>query len=257
MAPAPRAHQPLSVLIVEDNEINRTILREMVEAEGHRVDVALDGRQGVEKAGQSRFDVILMDVSMPVMDGRAATRAIRAGKGLSRDVPIIGVTAHALPEELGAFHAAGMSEVLKKPIDRGQLVGLLARLSAGRADGTPRLFDPERLAELGAGPTSPQIRSLLGRFMAQLDDLQAGLATGALGAGLPQEAADEVRLQALHRCAGSAGTFGAEALLARLLAIETAARRGDRAPLAAAAEGLGPLLAQTRAAVQAWLDQPA
>ena len=257
VALAARPEQPLSVLIVEDNEINRTILREMVEAEGHRVDEAADGRQGVEKAGQRAYDVILMDVSMPVMDGREATRAIRSGTGASREVAIVGVTAHALPEELGAFHAAGMNEVLKKPIDRAQLIGLMTRLSVSRARGAdkaPRLFDPERLAELGAGPTSPQIRSLLARFVAQLDELQATLQAGS---DLPPDEADALRLQALHRCAGSAGTFGAEALLARLLAIESASRRGDRAPLAAAAEGLGPLLAQTRAAVQAWLDQPA
>lgn len=73
-AAAPEASAPLSVLIVEDNDINRAILREMLEACGHRVRAACDGRAGVDAAAAERFDVILMDISMPVMNGREAAR---------------------------------------------------------------------------------------------------------------------------------------------------------------------------------------
>lgn len=258
-----KARKRMQVLIVEDNEINRIILREMVEAEGHDVTEAADGHEGVLLANGRAFDVILMDVSMPVMDGRAATRAIRAGDGPSRDAPIVGVTAHALPEELAAFRAAGMSEVLKKPIDRPQLVALLGRaLHRGqrpasaadmpaRASAVP-VLDGGRLADMAGGGATARLRDLLGRFLDQLREVGQGLQAGA--GDLPQAEADQRQLQALHRCAGSAGTFGAMALHARLEAIETAATRGDRSLLADAARDLPPLLDATAKAVRAWLD---
>lgn len=266
--PARMPAQPrLQVLIVEDNEINRTILREMVEAEGHDVTEASDGREGVLLATGRAFDVILMDVSMPVMDGRAATRAIRAGDGPSRDAPIIGVTAHALPEELAAFRGAGMTEVLKKPIDRPQLIGLLGRalhqgLRDTRGASVPArtatasvLLDTARLADLadlaGDSGVTGRLYDLLARFLDQLQEVRQGLKADA--SDLPQPEADQRQLQALHRCAGAAGTFGAMALHARLEAIESAATRGERSLLATAARDLPPLLDATTEAVRGWL----
>ncbi|MFC5737109.1 hybrid sensor histidine kinase/response regulator [Sinirhodobacter huangdaonensis] len=235
---------PLSVLVVEDNEINRTLLREMIEAEGHAVTEAVNGREGVERAASTRFDLILMDVSMPVLDGRDATREIRAGAGASRDVPIIGVTAHALPEELAAFREVGMTEILKKPIDRPELVRLLAGTAqAGGATAPAPVFDPERC---GAGPLSAAtLRGLFERFVAQGDALAADLAAGAAGR-------EEV-LAAVHRCAGSAGALGALRLQMRLQALETAAKRDGAASLAAAAAAVLPVWTETRAAITDWL----
>ncbi|MBL4930040.1 PAS domain-containing hybrid sensor histidine kinase/response regulator [Fuscibacter oryzae] len=258
------AEQRLQVLIVEDNEINRTILREMVEAEGHDVTEAADGHEGVLLANGRAFDIILMDVSMPVMDGQAATRAIRAGDGPSRGTPIVGVTAHALPEELAAFRAAGMTEVLKKPIDRPQLIAMLGRTfnrdlhlrigaATDRAAMAPvPVLDTARLADLVGGGVTAPLRDLLGRFLDQLQEVRQGLV--ANGNNMPQPDADRQQLQALHRCAGAAATFGAMALHARLEAIESAATRGDRSLLAAAPHDLPPLLDTTAAAVRTWLD---
>lgn len=231
-AAAPEASAPLSVLIVEDNDINRAILREMLEACGHRVRAACDGRAGVDAAAAERFDVILMDISMPVMNGREAARAIRAGSGASCGARIVAVTAHALPEELDAFRAAGMDAVLIKPIDRDAL----RRILSGAAPAGAARFDPAHLCGADAEP-APQLRALLGRFLEQTDATMAALASG-----VPEE--EEARLQALHRCAGAAGTFGATALHARLAEIETAAKRGDPAPLRAAASDLPPLWAE-------------
>ncbi|MEI4488005.1 ATP-binding protein [Frigidibacter sp. MR17.14] len=256
-APLAETGRALSVLIVEDNEINRLILREMVEAEGHTVTEAVDGREGVRRAAATRFDLILMDVSMPVLDGRDATRAIRNGRGLSREVPVVGVTAHALPEELKAFREAGMQEVLKKPIDRPALVRLLAAHAgdapppgpaAAAAPAAPlrRLFSDDAMMVIGAGTGIDRLRPLLGRFVEQADALMESLA----GAGAAEGTAT---LQAIHRLAGSAATFGAERLHAELQAIETAAKRGDTAPLRAAGQTLPPLWAATRAEITDWL----
>jgi len=246
----------LSVLIVEDNEINRTILHDMVTRAGHRVTEACDGREGVARATESRFDVILMDISMPVMDGRAATRAIRAGNGASAAAPIIAITAHALAEEIAAFRAAGMTDVLKKPIDRGALVALLAGLAGGatRPDAATEaappdlpLFNSARLCPDPMAPVSAALRAVTARFIDQMEAMAQGLVLA------PQTDDTAERMQVLHRCAGAAGTFGADALHARLHGIETAYKAGNSQPLADAARDIPPLWQQTKAQILDWL----
>lgn len=122
-----QAARALEVLLVEDNEINRMVAREMLRAEGHHVTDAHNGQIAVAMAQQTVFDLILMDISMPVMDGRAATRAIRAGGGPSAQVPIVALTANAVAEEQQAFLSDGMNDVLTKPLSREGLVSLVAR----------------------------------------------------------------------------------------------------------------------------------
>lgn len=167
------------------------------------------------------------------------------------------MTAHALPEEIEAFRAAGMTEVLKKPIDREALRALLARLTARRtlpeapAAADPLLFDADHLGPEGPDSLGPELLRLLDSFIAQTDHTVAALADGSLGAGLDRTEADKLRLAAIHRTAGAAGTFGARAFHAQLLAIETAAKRGDTAPLEHAAAQLPALWQQTRAALMA------
>ena len=87
----------LSVLVIEDNEINRLVAREMLTDLGAKVAEATDGSAGVEAAGRDAFDLILMDISMPRLDGVEATRRIREGTGPNRVTPIVALTAHVLP----------------------------------------------------------------------------------------------------------------------------------------------------------------
>jgi PAS domain S-box-containing protein len=132
MAPAlgHAVSQPLSVLVVEDNPINRELLVELLQMRGHSTQEASDGAKGVDAAMARRHDVILMDISMPVMDGLQATRTIRAG-GVSADVPIIGVTANEDPEKRAQFIEAGMCEVLSKPINFADLERVLKSIKPG------------------------------------------------------------------------------------------------------------------------------
>jgi PAS domain S-box-containing protein len=124
---------PLHLLMIEDNEVNRAILRAFLGKLGHSVDEAQDGDEGIRLAALRRYDLILTDISMPRVSGVEATRAIRAGPGASRDVPIVAVTAHALPEELAAFRAAGIDGVLTKPIRLKTLAETIAVHRAGTA----------------------------------------------------------------------------------------------------------------------------
>jgi PAS domain S-box-containing protein len=128
--------RPLTVLVAEDSEVNRKALAELLRALGHTALAVEDGQQALQALRAARFDLVLMDIRMPVMDGIEATQAIRADASLGemRSVPIVAVTAHALAGDRERFLAAGMNDYLPKPVVVADLSCLLARLS-GRAAG--------------------------------------------------------------------------------------------------------------------------
>jgi CheY-like chemotaxis protein len=116
-----------TVLVVEDFEDNRFMMRRLLEMSGYQVVEAVNGKQAVEKAVQERPDIILMDLSLPMLDGLSATRQIRAKDGLGQ-VPIVAVSAHDSADFHADALAAGCNEYVTKPIDFDQLVELLSRL---------------------------------------------------------------------------------------------------------------------------------
>ncbi|WP_378942374.1 ATP-binding protein [Paracoccus sp. R86501] len=120
-------HDGSAILLVEDNEINRLVAREMLKASGCTVTEAVDGLAGVEQAARQRYDLILMDISMPRLNGVDAAGQIRRAQGPNATTPIIALTAHALPDELARFRAAGMDDALIKPLDRAMLMSILER----------------------------------------------------------------------------------------------------------------------------------
>ncbi|GAA6206849.1 ATP-binding protein [Cognatishimia sp. WU-CL00825] len=119
----------LSILLVEDNDINRLITGEMLQNEGHDVSLASSGHSGISKAAQSKYDLILMDIRMPGMDGIAAAQEIRSGTGASQASPIIALTAQTLPSEIARIKKAGMDEVLTKPITSDALNTVLSQIA--------------------------------------------------------------------------------------------------------------------------------
>ena len=218
--------RPLSILLVEDNEINRFVARAMIEAEGHSVTEAVNGKAGVEWAQAQEFDVILMDISMPVMDGQEAARAIRAGNGASANSPIVAVTAHALPEEIAGFKAAGMKHCISKPIDRKALLGLLNELAirTGHPEPDPTaqealLLDTNILNELRDTLGATQTARLIGKCINELDTSIQELSETATD--------DEALGATAHKCAGSCSSFGMVAMRRALGRIETQAANGS------------------------------
>jgi PAS domain S-box-containing protein len=125
-APRPRAPLDIRVLLAEDNAINQEVARELLRAAGCEVEVADNGRRAVEMARAGGYDVILMDMQMPELDGIEASRQIRALPGLSR-VPIIAMTANAFAEDRAACLAAGMNDHVAKPVHAATLYDTLAR----------------------------------------------------------------------------------------------------------------------------------
>ena len=127
----PRPPAAASILLVEDSEDNRMLIRTYLKGSGHRLDIAGDGREGVERVRGGHYDLVLMDVQMPVMDGYQATRAIRRWEqeqeqGRAR-LPILALTAHALQGDDQETLAAGCDAHLTKPIKKGRLLEAIAR----------------------------------------------------------------------------------------------------------------------------------
>ncbi|MGB8840907.1 MAG: MHYT domain-containing protein [Aliidongia sp.] len=127
---ATRADEGLRLLIVEDNEINQLVIVAMIEQLGHRAVVVQDGVEAVAAALSDDFDLILMDLQMPRMGGVEATERIRQAGGRRSEVPIIAVTAHALPKVRSEILTAGMQALVTKPIDPKELAAVIERWSA-------------------------------------------------------------------------------------------------------------------------------
>jgi signal transduction histidine kinase/CheY-like chemotaxis protein len=213
----------LRVLVADDVAANRMVARAMLVAAGHRVDSAADGAEALAAVERDAYDVVLMDVQMPIMDGLEATRRIRALDAARRRVPILAVTASALPEQVQACREAGMDGHLAKPIDRESLLSAVARLAAGgtlhdsalapAADAQQPLLDDAALRNLAAdlGPTADVVIS---EFVAEL---RLGYET----LSSPGIAQDVPRLRhTAHRLLGASRTLGARRLSAATEAMQ-------------------------------------
>jgi len=120
------------ILLVEDNELNRDMLSRRLSHRGFQVILAGDGRQGVEAARREQPDVVLMDLSLPEMDGWQATRLLKADAATCT-IPVIALTAHAMVGDLEKALEAGCDDYATKPVNLPLLLGIIDRLSAPRS----------------------------------------------------------------------------------------------------------------------------
>jgi signal transduction histidine kinase/DNA-binding response OmpR family regulator len=153
----------LSILAAEDNRVNQRLLARLLEKEGHNVTVVEDGEAAVARSGETDFDIVLMDVQMPLMDGMEATRCIRnREQGTGKHVPIIALTAHATKGDRERCLEAGMDAYVAKPVQKQELLHVIYqysahasshRLAAISASLTvdPAVFDITRALERSAG----------------------------------------------------------------------------------------------------------
>ena len=123
-----------TILLVEDNDLNRDMLSRRLSRRGYEVEVAVDGAEALEKARAAAPDLVLMDMSLPVLDGWEATRQLRASDD-TRDIPVIALTAHAMAEDRGKALDAGCDDFDTKPVEFARLLGKIeALLNRGPAD---------------------------------------------------------------------------------------------------------------------------
>ena len=121
----------MKILLVEDNEMNRDMLSRRLLRRGYEVVMAVDGGEGVAMATSAQPDLILMDMSLPVIDGWEATRRIKAAEA-TRHIPVIGLTAHAMAGDREKALAAGCDDYDTKPIELDRLIGKIETLMPGK-----------------------------------------------------------------------------------------------------------------------------
>ncbi|MFM7346979.1 MAG: ATP-binding protein [Tagaea sp.] len=160
LAPA----RPLDLMVAEDNEINRMVVRDLLERMGHTVAFAADGREAIARARAKRFDAILMDVQMPEIDGVEATRWIRILPEPFGSVPIVALTANAMEGDREAYLAVGMTDYVAKPVRGPELARALARATGVAVEPVAAPPDP---------PSSPSASPALA---ALVEKLRAGAA---------------------------------------------------------------------------------
>jgi signal transduction histidine kinase/CheY-like chemotaxis protein len=122
--------RPLRVLVAEDNRVNQALAKRLLEKQGHTVTIAADGRQAIQAFEKSAFDLILMDIQMPEVDGYEATREIRRRETNGQKIPIIALTANAMSGDRDRCLSAGMDGFISKPIDLNELVEAMSTLCA-------------------------------------------------------------------------------------------------------------------------------
>ncbi|MDA8231041.1 MAG: response regulator [Magnetospirillum sp.] len=252
------------VLLVEDNDLNQQVASELLGDAGFVVDIAENGAVAVEKVRAGDYDIVLMDMQMPVMDGLAATRAIRA---LPRpDLPIVAMTANALQADRDRCAAAGMNDYLSKPIDPDALWEALVKWVKPRAGAaravTASVIAPQAPEELPDGipglDVTAGLRCAAGKarlYLSMLDSFAAGQAAAVAEIRSALERGDPATAERLaHTLKGTAGTIGAAPVREAAAEVETAIRdgrpQGEITPLL---DALAPLLADLVAALEAYL----
>ena len=234
---APQADEvaavPLRILVAEDNAINQQVAVGLLTKLGHRADVADDGAEAVELVRSGDYDLVLMDMQMPRVDGLAATRMIRELDGAKSRLTIIAMTANAMEADREACMAAGMDDFIGKPIDRRRLSVTLARwterLTQARAerDVRPTPSDPTALvdeaivADLRDALGDDSFFQLRASFMAKLP-LYVGKIETPLRAGDGAAVA-----AAAHALKGAAANLGFAGIALAASALEQAAKAGD------------------------------
>ncbi len=223
--PLPDTLRALDVLLVEDDSISQTVLARMLSEKGHAVAIAADGREALRLHELRSFDLILMDIQMPELDGIEATRRIREREGAARHTPIIALTAYALQGDRERFLALGMDDYIAKPVRIQELFYLLDRLAALTACDRSESFSGFKLADsgeivlvpTGKGTAPKSLAPTLAEIADLLDELETALAGKSLA----------VIESLAHSLKELANRIDADAVKAAAFKVELAARRGN------------------------------
>lgn len=228
---------PGRILIAEDNPVNQMVTKAMLEKVGYRVDVASNGSEAIKAVLDLPYDAVLMDLSMPVMDGLEATKQIRALSSEKADIPIIAVTAHAMEKEKEFVFAAGMNDYVSKPVNRDQLLDALDRWTrehpkqelkadlgnrpaAKPIDEVP-VLDDQALEQLAEDIDPEMVPDLVSSF---LQDARGRIERIAEAIG--EDDFETVEMES-HTLGSSSATFGAMRLHKLMRNIEHACQQGD------------------------------
>ena len=224
-----------SVLLVEDNEVNQTVAWDQLAKLGYKVEVASNGQEALDALALRRYDVVLMDCGMPVMDGYTATARIREREGESEHTPIIAMTAHAMNGDREKCLAAGMDAYISKPVKRKTLEAIFATLFGNdnlsaiqHVPSVPNITPPAddlslvAVACLKDIASSPEkLRHIINLYLRH-----TGERLEELKIAIKQESAGDVYAIA-HKCLGSSSTCGMTAIIPALTELQRMGKTGD------------------------------
>jgi two-component system, sensor histidine kinase and response regulator len=238
----PDAARSLRILLAEDGIVNQRVAVSLLERRGHAVVIANNGQEAVDALERERFDLVLMDVQMPEMDGLQATAAIREKeKALGGHIPIIAMTAHAMKGDRERCLAAGMDEYVPKPIRADELYETLERMAPAesrvRAEPAPPAPPPApeeetamdqapfdwEVARERIGGSDDVLRDLAELFVTECPKMMEQIRTAI------DDGADADLRRAAHTLKGSAAVFVAEPTVAAALRLEEMGESGERA----------------------------
>ncbi len=251
--------RPLAILLAEDSEVNQYVMTRILREGGHTVVSALDGRQAVEAVRNQAFDIVLMDIHMPDLDGEEATRMIRQDeRATGGHIPIVALTAMAAKDDMDRYLAAGMDGYISKPVKAETLLAYLARFAAEAAL-------PAAAGETAGGEAAPVFfdrKKALARCSNNENVLRNAAAMFADGWESKRKKAREALAHGdlaalaefIHKMNGEFSLLGADGLSQRAQVLEKAAREGggDLEPqLAALEDEAAGLVARLRALLNA------
>ncbi len=249
-----------AILLVEDIAANHLVTATLLRREGHRVDIAESGDAAIRMANSQPYDMIFMDLLMPGMSGYEATRRLRALDGPCAIVPIVALTANTAPEDRARCIAAGMQEMLGKPVRADDMFAMLARSDwterqcrvtpevrpgAGMDEGP--LLDLPRLTDLMQGLPKSTLAALINQCLSDMYQRMASLREALEGRN-PSKIET-----AAHALAGMAGTYGLAAMDYRMRRIIKAGKSRDFALAETLAVTMEEDLAAAGAALQSYL----
>ncbi len=218
------ATRPLRILVADDHEVNQAVVAAVLKKWGHAVAAALDGQEVLDKLAGESYDLVLMDLQMPVMDGLDATRRLRQREAATgaRHVPVIAMTARAMDEDRERCLAAGMDGYLSKPIDQAELFNVLAQYGGPDAGAAVPATDPSSIAPVISDPGL--VRHVAGLFLATAPGQVARLIRAL-------ELGDAAQARAVAHSLRGAATYFAGADTSAMVAIEELCAEGqvDRA----------------------------
>jgi CheY-like chemotaxis protein/HPt (histidine-containing phosphotransfer) domain-containing protein len=252
------ARRPGRILLAEDNVFNIDLATAILESAGYTVDVATDGVAAVSAVGRRRYDLILMDMQMPELDGLAATREIRCFESGGARVPIIAMTANAMKEDQRRCLEAGMDDYFSKPFSPASLIEKVAmwidrfatsapapRTGDREAGQAPEVIDVPAIEDLVSCLSLAKFVVMLRRFLTEAEEQMRTLARLD-----PSTALEEIGRQA-HQLLASSGTFGARQVHQLAADLQAACFAGDVASAQALIDRIGPAFVKAAAALRA------
>ncbi|PYF80578.1 MULTISPECIES: ATP-binding protein [Marinomonas] len=241
----PKKLAPMSILLVEDTPINQAVTTELLEKDGHKVTLATDGQEALNKASEHRFDLILMDIHLPLLSGLDVANQIRHINHINARTPIVALTANVLPSNVKQCHDIGIRAVIPKPFKRELLYQVMGEQLS-------RSYQLEESQEIATGLINTSlIHSHLAALGKQRLQKLVSLFSSSVEQGLEEMA--EMNIQQdfyeisdiAHRLAGDADAVGARTLAAAFRELESHASANGEIDLSRDIEKLTPLYIST------------